>query len=80
MSALDDFLDEKISEGLGVKPEQVTIEFVHEMRKRMYNDPLFAHDTEDANDLGPAKREQWNQKCRKWAQEILSEGVALCSP
>ncbi len=80
---LTKFFDDKIAEDLGILPEQVTTEFIHEMRERMYKDPQFQFDCSsdpellldpEIHPLTLAKGEQWRQKCRKWAQEVLQQG------
>ena len=83
--SLDEFLCKKIAEDLGILPEQVTTEFIHEMRKRMYQDPQFQFDrsSEFLPDLDIsfptlAEREEWKRKCRKWAQEVLQQGRTAC--
>lgn len=121
---LYEFFSKKIAEDLGILPEQVTTEFIHEMRKRMHQDPQFQFDFSSEllrdpgiyryslswfqlwsqllykikklffnsmdrrgllriKDLGVsfptfAEEEEWKQKCRKWAQEILQQGPTAC--
>jgi len=42
--SLDELFSKKIAEDLGILPEWITTEFIHEMRKRMYKDPQFQFD------------------------------------
>lgn len=38
--AFDDFLDKKLCEAFGIQPEDLQGDFMHEVRKYMYQDPL----------------------------------------
>jgi hypothetical protein len=77
------FFSDRIAEDLGIKPEQVTTQFIHEMRKKMYADPDFRFDF--SPDSGPpslkeclkeAERSQrWKTKCQVWGQEALLHGA-----
>ena len=89
MSALVDYLDKRIAEDLGILPEQVTTELIHELRKKSYKDGEFGMRAALQNaDLtkDPKKRELWQQleescqnKMRKWAQEYLKNGATPCT-
>jgi hypothetical protein len=79
-------LNELIARDLGVQPEDVTSEFIHEMRKRMEKDPLFQIDRSSEFFSDPALRQLtfeeellWRAKCRAWACEVLAQGVTSCS-
>ena len=79
-SPLVDFLDEKISEDLGVKPEQITSEFIEKMRERMYKDPQFQFDRSseflhdpDVQLMDFEESKVWRKKCQSFAQEVLKE-------
>lgn len=88
-SGLLQLFDNLIAEDLGIKPEQVTIEFIHEMRKLMYTDPTYPLLLEQQ------RREErgeivehikinfleslWRKKCQVWAQQVLQRGPTSCS-
>jgi hypothetical protein len=79
-SLLDELLSKLIAEDTGILPEEVTLEFIRKMRKRMYEDSQFQLDMSSESQRDPsvsvptaAKAEQWNKKCCKWAQEILQQ-------
>ena len=84
-SPFQESLARRIAEDLGIQPEQVTIGFIHEMRKRMYRDPQhqwdystgFLHDPQVRYPTAD-ERKQWNEKCRVWAQEVLAKGPTPC--
>ena len=61
-----------IAKKLEVKPEEVTQEFIDKMRERMRADEQFESmvDEQKTNDV-------WDNKCRRWAQEILAEQSSL---
>jgi hypothetical protein len=84
--SLTEFLDKKIAEDLDVQPEQVTTDFIHEMRKRIYRDPQFQFDRSTRYLSDPtvsfptaAEQRRWNLKCRAWAQEVLRQDVTSCA-
>ena len=85
MLSLEAEFNELIARDLGVHPEDITTEFIHEMRKRMEKDPLFQTDgSEFSRDPGVRQltyREKaaWREKCRVWAQEVLAQGPTPCS-
>ncbi len=85
MADLNNFFTKLIAEDLGVQPEQVTLMFIHEMRKKMYKDPDFQFDSDPTlrnnKEVRPNHSEtlkRWNQKCRTWAQEVLQTGPTPC--
>lgn len=79
-SLLNEFLDQKIAEDFGLKPEQITPEFMYRMRKRMYKDPYFQTDRSTLYSRDTNVREHtfeqeygWKKACEYWAQEVLKE-------
>lgn len=83
-SGLLPFLDSLIAEDLGISPEQVTGEFIHEMRKLMYADSLYSllQDEESEERRTPEENLHlqtiWQKKCRGWAQQVLQRGPTSC--
>lgn len=87
-SRLLPFLDGLIARDLGIEPEQITTEFIHEMRKLMYADPTYRllleqQRREEQGEI--VKRIKiyfleslWHKKCRSWAQQVLQRGPTSC--
>lgn len=79
-SSLDKFLSVVIARDLGVKPEQVTVEFIREMRKLMQTDSryqicncnMYSFGLQAHRVMSAAERTAWNQQCRAWAREVLA--------
>jgi hypothetical protein len=82
------FLDSLIAGDLGISPEQVTGEFIHEMRKLMYADPLHQILLRIDERDEPATLEEilqqlhlqsiWQKKSCTWAQQVLQSGPTPC--
>jgi hypothetical protein len=67
MSEFGKLLDTLISSRLGVPPEAITVDFLHEMRKREHADPMFGAP------YSPEAQRRWDEKSRRWAQEVLQQ-------
>lgn len=74
MSNLEQTFDRKIAELLGVPPDAVTTEFIHEMRKKMETDQQYPL----PDDASAQALNAWHKKCRAWAQEVLANGPSPC--
>jgi len=86
---LEDKLNLGLAEDYGVRPEQVTLDLIHELRKKSYDDGLFdflavLKRAEIPMTQEGRKRIVFLETCcqnkiRKWAQEYLQHGPTPCT-